>query len=297
MVVQEELGIIKSFRDYYNERDVAVTKHFMRAAEIVDEESIHELRVEIKKTRAFLELIKGVTPYFDLKKAYSPIRTLFKMAAPIRDSQVLQTMTREYIAEVGLNVNISEYFNLLKQKEMAGKKDFIKLCKKFDLTIFKKNWASVEKALGSLSKSVRSEACYENRLITYSKDYIISLFGTLSDKQNQAELKEEDFHDIRILCKKSRYTLEILSSLFEPNSFELLNSSLKSIHQPLGHWHDTDEAINLLNRVLSYQSLRPLFCESSYNDMLQSFSVRKQHFNDLFLEKFKKLNLKEIMRQ
>ncbi len=285
---------MQEFKDYYISRETEITKHFSIASESADEYSIHELRVEIKKIRAFLELIKGITPYFDLRKAYQPIKKLFKAAAPIRDAQVLQTMTREYISEVGLDVNLSEYFNLLKQKEMAGKREFFKFCKKFNLSVLRKNWSAVESALASIAKYGDSLKSDQDKISQYLKDYLKTLFDLLDSFRNKSVLEEKYFHDIRILCKKSRYTMEILSNLFPPESFELMNKNLKLIHQPLGHWHDTDSAITLLNQVLADKTIKPLFSESSYNDTLQSFQVRKQHFNDLFADRFKTLNLKEI---
>jgi len=297
--------LVQEFKNYYLARESAINRYFVSASKNGNEDSIHELRVEIKKMRAFLELIKGITPYFDLKRAYKPIKNLFKTAAPIRDAQVLQTMTREYISEVGLDVNLSEYFNILKHKEMSGRKEFSRFCRKFDIAVFKKNWSAIDKALAGVAKYGESLKSDEDKIRTYSKSYLQSLFNILDDLKNKSVLEEKDFHYIRILCKKTRYTLEILSDLFLPESFEFMNNSLKLVHQPLGHWHDTDAAIALINAVLSddylseqliesEHSIKPLFSESSYNDMLQSFKVRKQHFNDLFLRQFKSLDLTQI---
>ncbi|MBF0302682.1 MAG: CHAD domain-containing protein, partial [Desulfamplus sp.] len=130
----------------------------------------------------------------------------------------------------------------------------------------------------------------EDEIIEHSKNYIQNLFTNLDSLKSKEILEEKDFHDIRIQCKKVRYTLEILSSMLSPESFEAVNNSLKLVHQPLGQWHDTDAAILLINNILSDQSLKPIFSESSYNDMLNSFKVRKQHFNDLFIERFNVLN-------
>ncbi len=302
----EELKIIDEFRICYISRESAVIGHFKHASKNGDENAIHELRVEIKKIRAFLELIKGITPYFDFRKTFQPIKELFKAAAPIRDAQVLQTMTREYISEVGLNVNLSEYFNILKNKEMVGKKDFLKFCKTFDPSIFEKNWSIVEKAISRYGENILS---YDENLRDHAKDYIKTLLSNLNELSCKTALDESQYHDIRILCKRCRYTLEILSRLFAPEAFETMNKNLKQIHQPLGEWHDTEAAIKLINKILSNdvwedlflsdnsllnQRLTPLFSKSSYEDMLQSFNVRKQHFEDLFLKRFKTFNLKEI---
>ncbi|MBF0572151.1 MAG: CHAD domain-containing protein [Desulfamplus sp.] len=295
--------IIDEFKNYYLARESAINKHFISASKNGNENSIHELRVEIKKMRAFLELIKGITPNFDLKRAYTPIKNLFKTAAPIRDAQVLQTMTREYISQIGLDVNLSEYFNILKHQEMIAKRYFFKLCKKFDLSIFKKNWSTIEKTLLIFNKSGKNDSQVNNKdnnevnrdnndhsednIIEHSKDYILNLFTKLDSLKSKEILEEKDFHDIRIKCKKVRYTLEILSPIVSPKSFNTVNNSLKIVHQPLGQWHDTDVAILLINNILSDQSLKPLFSESSYNDMLKAFKIRKQHFNDLFIEHLK----------
>ncbi len=270
--------LIHELNRYYDAKVSDITEHFTNASKDGNEYAVHEMRVGIKKLRTFYELIKGTDPKYDLKKAYTPIRKLFKSAAGIRDAQVIQASVREHISKLCLNVNISEYFNLLKQNEMSAKKYFFRLCKTFDPTIFSKNRSLINKSLSAIE-----EAGIEEK----SRKYLKNLLDILNELKIKSDLEEKDFHDIRILCKKARYTLEILSFCYSQEDFDILNNSLRSVHQALGQWHDTDVSISFLNKILSDRSLKPLFSESSYTDVLKSLEERKQYFSDLFYERFK----------
>jgi CHAD domain-containing protein len=269
--------LIHQFDTYYADRVSDITEHFMTASTDGNEHAIHEMRVGIKKVRAFSDLVKGLDPKYNLKKAFALIRKLFKSAAGIRDAQVIQTLTREDISNAGLNVNISEYFNLLKQKELLSKKDFFRFCKTYDMAVFSRNRNLINKRLSKIG---------ETEIEENSRKYLKNLLDIVNDLKLKSSLEENDFHDIRILCKKARYTLEILCVCYSQQDFDILNESLRGVHQALGQWHDTDVAISFLNNVLSDQSLKPLFSESSYTDVLKSLEERKQRFSDLFYERF-----------
>lgn len=269
--------LTEHFNTYHAAGISDIEKYFATASEDGNEHAIHEMRVGIKKLRAFSDLIKGLDPKYDLKKAFAPIRKLFKSAAGIRDAQVIQTLAREEISKAGLNVNISEYFNLLKQKEMTAKRNFFRFCKTYDPAVFNKNKNLIDKRLSILP---------ETEIEENSRKYLQNLLDILNKLKLKNSLEENDFHEIRILCKKARYTLEILSVCYSQENFDVLNNSLRGIHQALGQWHDTDIAISFLNEIISDPSLKPLFSESSYTDVLKSLEERKQHFSDLFYERF-----------
>lgn len=273
--------LIHQLNEYYATRVSDITEHFITASKDGNENAVHEMRVGIKKLRAFSDLIKELDPKYDLKKAFAPIRKLFKSAAGIRDAQVIQTLVREHISKTCLNVNISEYFNLLKQNEMTAKKGFFRFCKKSDPAVFfNKNRNLINKRLSSIGETKIEES---------SRKYLKNLLDILNELKMKSNFEEKDFHDIRILCKKARYTLEILAACYSQEDFDMLNNSLRSVHQALGQWHDTDVAISFMNETLSDQSLKPLFSESSYTDVLKSLEERKQYFSDLFYERFKEV--------
>lgn len=270
--------LIQEFAKYYDTRVSNISELFMAASKNGNENAVHDLRVDIKKLRAFFELMKEIGLKSDMKKAFAPIKRLFKSAAAIRDVQVLQTLVREHILNEVSDINLSEYFNLLKQKEMAAKKDFFKFSKTFDLSVFDRNRELINKEISELEESVIED---------FSKQYLKHLLDILNELKIRQKLEETDLHEIRILCKKTRYTLEILSVCYSQQDFDTLNNSLRSIHQALGQWHDTDLAILFLKEILSDSSFKPLFSEFSYKIVLKMMEERKQHFYDLFYERFK----------
>ena len=78
-----------------------------------------------------------------------PSRRLFKSAGPLRDVQVQQQVVQKWGRESELE--LSEYYNALKQKEFAARKDFYRTSRKFDFKVFPSNWAKIRRSMMYIS--------------------------------------------------------------------------------------------------------------------------------------------------
>jgi len=121
---------IDCFGAYYRAQEQKIRQHFLPAVSVFDEEGIHELRVDIKRLRAFFHLISHINPIFRPEKDMQKIQKLFKSAGQIRDIHVQQELARENISS--LDLELSEYVNFLKEKEWKARKRFSKAGNKFD---------------------------------------------------------------------------------------------------------------------------------------------------------------------
>lgn len=223
--------------EYYKSQEQKIRQHILLAVSTFDVESIHELRVEIKRLRAFFHLIGHINPIFRPEQELQKILSLFKSAGKIRDIHVQQDMARENISS--LNLELSEYLNFLKEKEIRARKQFSKAGKKFDFSIFKKNWTRMRNVLIFIS----------GEYIQYkSEERFNSLINELFTFKGHLDFVEKDYHAIRILSKETRYTLEILQKCFpDKSSLQDINDSLRGMHQALGKWHDYDIGLQFLN--------------------------------------------------
>jgi len=260
--------------EYYKSQEQKIRENFLLAVSTFDVEGIHELRVEIKRLRAFFHLIGHINPVFRPEQDLQKIQSLFKSAGKIRDIHVQQNMAREKISS--LNLELSEYLNFLKEKEMRARKQFSKAGKKFDFGILKKTWTRMRNVLIYIS----------GEYIQYkSEERFKSLIDELFTFKSHLDFSEKDYHAIRILSKETRYTLEILQKCFpDKSSLQDVNDSLRSMHQALGKWHDYDLGLLFLNNFEKDFGDLIYFDKESYTKYAQNLLEEKT----IKLEEFEK---------
>ncbi|MBD3287575.1 CHAD domain-containing protein [candidate division KSB1 bacterium] len=266
------------FRDYYQQRAVNIRENYRTAIHYFSEDGVHDLRVEIKRLRAFYNLINWINRNFKAKKRLKPIRRLFKAAGKIRDMHVLQQIARDRSNKE--NLNIHEFYNLLKHYELEARDDFFKKYKNYDLSILEQNLSYIETALSIIDYEYISHKMHQR---------LDKMTSELIEFKNHPQLEEADLHKIRILCKESRYVLEIIRSTEEENEkFKILNDKMRAVHQALGKWHDCDVCLHRLKEALnhdtfqmsetkSYEKFASLL-ESEKVDHIAQFERRWQNF-------------------
>lgn len=266
--------IFDCFGEYYKSQEQKIRQHFLCAISSFDIEGIHELRVEIKRLRAFFHLIGHINPVFRPDSDMQKIQRLFKSAGKIRDIHVQQNLVREKISF--FNLELSEYLNFLKEKEMSARKQFSKAGKKFDFGVLKKNWTRMRNVLIYIS----------GEYIQYkSEERFKSLIDELFTYRSHLAFVEGDYHAIRILSKETRYTLEILQKCYpDKSSLQDVNDSLRGMHQALGKWHDYDIGLQFLNNFKKDFGDLTYFDKESYTKYAQNLLEEKT----IKLEEFEK---------
>jgi len=264
------------FFEYYQSQYQKIKKNYILSIKYFDVEGIHDLRVEIKRLRAFFNLVEWINPNFQAKQDFKKIRKLFKAAGRIRDVHVQQALARRWIDK--LNLDLSEYYNFLKQKEMEARPEFSVSCKKFDLSIFKTNGNRISK----LIKILPGEYAQSK-----TEEQFRGLIDELIKFKNKENLMEEDYHQIRILSKAARYTLEILQRCFSKSrTLDELNEKLREVHQALGKWHDDDVGLQSLGSFMKDYAKQPFFNVNSYDEFSKKLLVEKESLLVTFEEKW-----------
>ncbi len=260
--------------EYYKSLEQKIRQQFLLAVSTFDVEGIHELRVEIKRLRAFFHLIGQINPVFRPEQELRRIQSLFKSAGKIRDIHVQKNLAREKISF--FNLELSEYLNFLKEREMRANKQFSKTGKKIDFVIFNKNWTRMRNVLIYIS----------GEYIQYkSEERFNGLINEIFTFKNHQDFSEKDYHAIRILSKETRYTLEILQKCFpDKSSYQDINDSLRGMHRALGKWHDYDIGLQFLNRFEKDFGDLAYFDKESYTKYAQNLLEEKA----IKLEEFEK---------
>ena len=251
---------------YYGNLQRIIEENYSLAMSYADEDGIHDMRVGIKRMRAYFNLIEWINPVFQAKQALRPIRRLFKATGKIRDIHVQQELVRKWSSELGLEM--SEYYNFLKQNEMKERKRFLPTAKKFDLGIFQENWSLIQNTLTFIS----------TEYIQYkSEDRFNSQIEGLIKFKEKENFIEDDYHAIRILAKETRYTLEVLQTCFPAkDAWKNLNEALRKVHQALGRWHDDDVARQFLDNFLRLYFRKKFYDRSSYTKYKRNLTSDKK---------------------
>lgn len=258
-------------KEYFFSQEDIIQRNFQLVSKDFDVEGIHDLRVGVKRIWAVLNLLGWIIPEFEPKKVLKKLNRFFKAAGKLRDIHVQQEITGKWIAEKKLE--LSEYYNYLKEREWAERKGFSQSCREFSPKILMNIWYQVEKVIQYLPYDY-----IQPKTVARFKEMVSQLIE-FKKKQN---FVEDDYHKIRILSKETRYTLEILeqSGCIDKN-LERLNQSIREIHRALGKWHDDVVGIHMLEEYLEQNSSQDFFHEDSYISFLQYLNNEK---NDLIKE-------------
>ncbi len=265
-MIEERVMYPESLWTHYGNLQRIVEENYNLAVRFADVEGVHDMRVGIKRLRAYFNLIEWINPVFQAKQNLKPIRRLFKAAGKIRDIHVQQELMMRWATE--LNLEMSEYYNFLKQKETQERKRFTDFAKKkFDLKVFQSNWTLIQNVLSFISTEYiqyKSEERFNAQIEELIK---------FMEKEN---FVEDDYHAIRILSKETRYTLEVLQACFPPkNIWTQLNETLRKVHQALGRWHDDDESLLVLDGFLLSYAGKSFFDRNSYVKFKKSLADDK----------------------
>jgi CHAD domain-containing protein len=242
------------FYEYFNNQHQKIKTNFDLASQYFDVEGIHGLRVEIKRLRAFFDLIEAINPNFHAQQNLKKIRKLFKAAGALRDLHIAQAAIRKWTQ--ALNLNLSEYYNFLVQRERVVRLEFSATCKKFNFGVFKKNGEHISNLIQYLP------ADYAQYKTQQQFDRSIA---QLIEFRSKTDLAAEDYHKIRILTKAARYTLEILQLCFVTDEqLNQLNGALQEVHQALGRWHDDEIVMQTFEAFTTENGATSRFDQHSY---------------------------------
>lgn len=260
---------------YYTAQCAHVQRHFEAAVAYHDPEGIHEMRVGLKQVRAFFNVIEALAPTFRAKQHLRPLRRLFKAAAELRDMHVQQELARQWMRAYQLDLSV--YYNTLKQRELVARRSFTKFAGDFELErVCQRNAYRIERTLTALSAE-EVDGRLQQRVAQLLRD--ILTFG------QSHRLRHEHLHPLRILTKEARYTLQIADRCRPESENRVeLDHHLRGLHQALGAWHDTEMAaahLRQFQQKFPAQEAGRMVCphlDAEKAAYLQTFEERWQAF-------------------
>lgn len=232
----------KTIHEYYLQQHRNIAHYFEQCAEGAENELVHELRLSIKKLRAFHKLAGPLCAdeadeQIHVKRR---LRKLFKVAGQLRDTQVQLHLLAAHEKQSGAQYPEFRKWLLKREKKQIAKfgsdphPDLSSA--KAEIT-HQQIGGQLAAASGKTIKNVANQVLtglYEGACRLAS--------GNLSDG---------NLHRIRTLTKQARYIISIMQYSYPRFTFNKLSvEAIREIEAVAGDWHDKLVTLELLGKCM-----------------------------------------------
>jgi len=258
-------------RSYYQKQVGLFHVHGRAASRFLAAEAIHELRVVLKRLRAFFQLVNAIHSRSFKEEAFAPAQKLLRSAGRVRNIQLLEERVLRAAKESGLS--LSEFYNDLKINEKRTGQKFRRAAVDFKKDFFESAWKKIEASFEALPPAAFRDAAWSR---------LAALVSEIRESKPRRSAGDR-LHLLRIKSKEARYELEVIrAGSRQGRNVSELNLLLRNIHQALGRWHDDEVVLETLRKFRRERQAGPYFSYKSYPEFAT------------LLERSKKKNLEEF---
>jgi CHAD domain-containing protein len=253
-----------------------IDKYIDICVQCAEAETVHQLRVSIKKLKAVFKLIEHLSPKagFSSRKHLKNLGKLFRLAGILRDTQVQIELIGKI--EAGQNLSYDRFVDFLGKKESESLKKFYNGLAVFgDLHELEDQYLQVNESLDENNPEKmgkRTVRLFNRRFSRIDK--------LLANSPGDKEL-----HKTRMLLKQIRF---LLSALKETDiGIETYIRSIDRLHAIeliLGNWHDCVVMIDNLGRFMKGKMCKEAAQKEKYRGLIAFILDEKA----MLLDKFNK---------
>ena len=205
-------------------------------------ESVHELRLSIKRLRALNKLVdqfclSDTDEHIHIKHR---VRQLYKLAGQLRDTQVQLHMLALFEEKTGTEyIEFSKWLLRRKKKKIAR------------FTSKPRHVVPHATARVTHDKIGNKLALSTDETILQSAGIVLKELFSKAQKLAGGDITERNLHRIRIITKQIRYISNIMHQSYpDYKSDALSDESMREIEFASGNWHDSLVRVELLNKFL-----------------------------------------------
>ena len=196
-----------------------------RAAEKWDSESVHDLRVALRRCRAMAEALNEVNPDPGWRKVKKSTRRLFHALGNVRDTQVERGWVKKLAPpREPLRTHL---LRLLSRREKERRDNAREALDDFS----SKEWKRLSHKLERKAELFPLESVVFQRVALAKLQEVRELLSRARERSSA-----KAWHNVRIALKHFRYVAEN----FLPRRYELWAADLKRLQDLLGEVHDLD---------------------------------------------------------
>ncbi len=239
-----------------------------------DEAAIHQVRLQIKKLKAALQLIKKANKSFKTKKIYRVIRPIHKDLGAIRDRQIQQTLFNESNINNPFPVSFQRKYKQLLTKELQEHQTIAR--EHIDDEAIK----AFDKMKKKVEKTVKKVA------LSDFKTYFKTRVRKLKKKLNASDFSEKKMHALRMLIKEIKFNSTFNQKIARKGlaKKKVDKTLLEPLQDALGSWQD-----NVVLKEKLTQQGGLLAHSTGEKNALTQFKTSVDGHNELIKSKIKKI--------
>ncbi len=217
-----------------DERWRTVVRDTKRARSRPTEKSVHDLRVAFRRLMAALDIVRMVTPNSGATKLRKQLHAYLKSLSALRDTQVQIIETESLVKEYPDSMR---FLKSLRREETVRSKQAAKEILKIDPESMKSSFERIAtKTEDLLISSVMRKNAQSILRGMLAKLYVRTV--VLRKQIQNSDRRRIDFiHELRLVYKRFRYSVEILHPVL-PLVSEPLMSRMNEYQKSLGAIHD-----------------------------------------------------------
>jgi CHAD domain-containing protein len=204
---------------YQKVRFTYIQKLIGKLGQTMDAETLHDLRVELKRVRFLKTILVQHKKKKEVNKAYEPFKKLFKQLGKIRGQQVnlyrLSTTRKK-----GVEASAQKHF----QRERE--------------TLEQKLKKSLTKSVNALRESMLAMEDMVALLPDWSEADLIKSLQKQVSKKIKKKTPEKNLHRARHVLKSIIYSAELSSSMASKIGSTFNMETVISLEDAIGDWHD-----------------------------------------------------------
>jgi CHAD domain-containing protein len=232
----------ESIHEYYLHQHRNIDNYLELCLIHPETELVHELRLSIKKLRAFHKLAEQINSGDHDEQIYIKyrVRKLYKVAGQLRDTQVQIHLLTAFEEQTG--IEYPEFGKWLLRRE---KKRISRFGRKPQHLVPHSTTQRTHAKIGNLLSQATDETILEGAGRALSGLYL------KAQKLSAGTMNEQNLHLIRTLTKQMKYILNIMNHSYTDFIFsEISAAALHEIEVAAGHWHDNLVRIELLGKFM-----------------------------------------------
>ena len=252
----------ENLHEYYLHQHSNIEHYLELCLSHAEAELVHELRLSIKRLRAFHKLaehlfLEDLAEHIHIKHR---VRQLYKVAGQLRDTQVQINLLFSIEEQTGNEY--PEFGNWLLKRE---KKRIQRFGKKPQQVVPHTMALSTHEKIGNLLALANDET------ILNGAGFALSGLYSKARKFSVGNMSERNLHRIRIITKQMRYILNIIVHSYPDFKFkEVSIGSLREIEIGAGNWHDNLVRIELLDKFLNKRKFADDSEANKYHELLNA---------------------------
>jgi triphosphatase len=212
-------------------------------------ESVHQMRVALRRLRAAMGLFRGALSGEKLEMARDRARSLGSTLGDARNRDVFHDMLSQGpgLALGGDDPSLRALLDALERRRTSAYRAARDAVGGKESEVF---LADFRKAIASRDWEPAPGAADEGSAVDFARDALTRLRKrVLKKSKNLAERSPEERHQARIALKKSRYAAEFFESLFDSDAAADFSATLAEMQDGLGAFNDMAMAGRLLDEI------------------------------------------------